>query len=291
MASLISKQSIAVGGINVNVYSQPNATDLITPVTVLFFLHGRFGSAADIEWVAESTLQWTAEQRKESEQQAQDLLVVTLDHRNHGSRTVDKHANNGWREVPPERNDRHATDMYSIHTGTARDISFLIDFLPSFLYPSGDRTVAQWLLAGKSLGGHTTWYALRHEPRVKFGIPIIACPDYIALMSKRAKHNSVPWEPPYVPDSLLSLIKQHDAVAAPYTADDPSNPFLGKKVLVLSGADDKLVPFSAGKHFVDNLNVGNGVKKVIVYPGVGHKCTPEMVQEMSKFIWKEALTA
>jgi len=286
----VNKQTIVIGGISINVYSQGSA-ETATPVSVLFFLHGRNGSAQDCEWVAGSTLQWIDDrQRKSAGVQREDLLVVTLDQRNHGARLVDQHANSGWREQPPERNDRHAIDMYAIHSGTARDVSFLIDFLPSYLYPSGERIISKWLVGGKSLGGHATWYALRNEPRVTIGIPIIGCPDYITLMTDRARLNGIPFEAPYIPKSLLDVIQQYDPATASYTSTGALNPFFGKKVLVLSGADDKLVPWSASKHFVDNLNVGEaGVKKVIVAPGVGHKCTPEMVQAMAEFIWEEAL--
>ncbi|OSX59075.1 hypothetical protein POSPLADRAFT_1151946 [Postia placenta MAD-698-R-SB12] len=287
----VSKQTLNVGGIAVHVYSTPSATDASAPVSVLFFLHGRTGSAQDSEWVAESTLGWIDEQRKASGKSAEDLLIVTFDQRNHGARVVDLHSNSGWREQPPAKNDRHALDMYAIHSGTARDVSFLIDFLPSYLYPSGERTVSSWLIGGISLGGHSTWYALRNEPRITLGVPIIGCPDYTALMTERAGLNGIPWEPPYIPRSLLDLIERYDPAAASYTVPDASNPFLGKKILVLSGGDDKLVPWSASKTFVDSLNVGlGGVKEVIVAPGVGHKCTREMVQAMSRFIWTEALT-
>ncbi|KAF9818795.1 hypothetical protein IEO21_02575 [Rhodonia placenta] len=287
----VSKQTLNIGGIAVHVYSTPSATDASAPVSVLFFLHGRTGSAQDSEWVAESTLEWIDEQRKASGKSAEDLLIVTLDQRNHGARVVDLHSNSGWREQPPAKNDRHALDMYAIHSGTARDVSFLIDFLPSYLYPSGERTVSSWLIGGISLGGHSTWYALRNEPRIILGVPIIGCPDYTALMTERAGLNGIPWEPPYIPRSLLDLIERYDPAAASYTVPDASNPFLGKKILVLSGGDDKLVPWSASKTFVDSLNVGlGGVKEVIVAPGVGHKCTREMVQAMSRFIWTEALT-
>lgn len=293
----VSKQTLNVGGIAVHVYSTPSATDASAPVSVLFFLHGRTGSAQDSEWVAESTLGWIDEQRKASGKSAEDLCdevespSYPQDQRNHGARVVDLHSNSGWREQPPAKNDRHALDMYAIHSGTARDVSFLIDFLPSYLYPSGERTVSSWLIGGISLGGHSTWYALRNEPRITLGVPIIGCPDYTALMTERAGLNGIPWEPPYIPRSLLDLIERYDPAAASYTVPDASNPFLGKKILVLSGGDDKLVPWSASKTFVDSLNVGlGGVKEVIVAPGVGHKCTREMVQAMSRFIWTEALT-
>lgn len=45
--------------------------------------------------------------------------------------------------------------------GTARDVSFLIDFLPAYLFPNNERTIVEWGVAGKSLGGHSTWIALK----------------------------------------------------------------------------------------------------------------------------------
>lgn len=74
----VSKQTLNIGGIAVHVYSTPSATDASAPVSVLFFLHGRTGSAQDSEWVAESTLEWIDEQRKASGKSAEDLLIVTL---------------------------------------------------------------------------------------------------------------------------------------------------------------------------------------------------------------------
>jgi len=52
--------------------------------------------------------------------------------------------------------------------GTAQDVSYLIDFLPSFLYPNDERTIVEWGVAGISLGGHSTWIALA---RGKSSIP------------------------------------------------------------------------------------------------------------------------
>ena len=46
--------------------------------------------------------------------------------------------------------------------GTAQDVSYLIDFLPSYLFPSNERPIAQWLIGGKSLGGHATWISFTH---------------------------------------------------------------------------------------------------------------------------------
>ncbi len=46
--------------------------------------------------------------------------------------------------------------------GTARDVSYLIDFLPSYLFPAGQAQITEWLMGGISLGGHATWLVLRH---------------------------------------------------------------------------------------------------------------------------------
>ena len=110
----------------------------------------------------------------------------------------------------------------------------------------------------------------------------------------RAKASGFSTGPPTFPSSLVEYIKVHDPSSIlndPSSLVDPSqNPFFGKHVLVLSGADDKLVPWSASKRFVDELQVGpGGTKKVIVEEGAGHECTPQMVRELARFVWEHAL--
>jgi dienelactone hydrolase len=56
----------------------------------------------------------------------------------------------------------HAQDMYSILSGTANDVSMLIDFLPSYIFPEDEGRVTDWGVAGVSLGGHATWLCLAH---------------------------------------------------------------------------------------------------------------------------------
>lgn len=125
---------------------------------------------------------------------------------------------------------------------------------------------------------------------MEFGIPIIGCPDFVTLMSARAQQHSLPFAPPYVPDSLLAYIRQHDPSSTPYYTSDASNPFLGKKILILSGGIDTLVPWATSQEFLEKLQVGkSGVKKVVVVPDAGHECTAVMVAEAAQFIEMEAL--
>ena len=84
---------------------------------------------------------------------------------------------------------------------------------------------------------------------------------------------------------MLKLIETSDPGSKNHTTLDASNPFLGKKILILSGEKDRLVPWAASEKFVEGLEVGlGGEKKVILQKGVGHKCTDEMVEEAARFI-------
>jgi hypothetical protein len=59
-----------------------------------------------------------------------------------------------------EDNKTHAQDMYSILSGTAHDVSMLIDYLPSYLFPKDDHEIVDWGVCGVSLGGHAVWLCL-----------------------------------------------------------------------------------------------------------------------------------
>lgn len=188
--------------------------------------------------------------------------------------------------------------------GTALDVSFLIDHIPSFLYPLDEKAITEWGIAGISLGGHSTWIALAHgisisstlaailthldtmlaDARLKIGIPIIGCPDYTKLLEYRAHFLDIPLVPPHYPRCLEEYVSTHDPARLPYRSRDKSNPFLDKKILVLSGGKDKLVPWSASEEFVEGLEVGNGAKLVVVEECAKHEYTPTMAEEVARFI-------
>lgn len=60
---------------------------------------------------------------------------------------------------------KHAQDMLAMQVGTANDVSFIADFLPSFLFPNGEASIAAWAVTGISLGGHSTWIVLKNGRR------------------------------------------------------------------------------------------------------------------------------
>lgn len=134
--------------------------------------------------------------------------------------------------------------------GTARDVSFLVDFIPSYLFSHDERAISKWAVTGKSLGGHSAWMVLgrsRHDktnemiltfdpkfplksltqcrttslsirfsilpaddPRVSIGCPMIGMPDYNRLLAYRTRSSFVANAPPTVPNSLKSLISRID---------------------------------------------------------------------------------
>ncbi|KAG2105189.1 Alpha/Beta hydrolase protein, partial [Suillus cothurnatus] len=250
------------------------------PIHALFFLHGRSESAQEAHLVDTVKVIFNESYGSGSGvsgEMKKDLIVVAFDHRNHGTRLIDQKRNLAWSEDPAENNDQHAIDMYTIQTGTAEDVSFLIDHLPSFLYPLGERTIVEWGIGGTSLGGHSTWIALSREPRLTLGIPIIGCPDYTKLISKRAKSSRIPFAPPYFPTSFKNIHRNTRSRKTAVPRQGHFQSIFWKKVLVLSGKEDRLVPWVASAEFVEGLEVGEGgVKRVVVEEGAGHECTNGM---------------
>ncbi|KAF8550163.1 alpha/beta-hydrolase [Imleria badia] len=284
MSESVTINTFFVGGILVDVHTHRDSVESSLPVHALFLLHGRTLSTKSVIPTAKSILELTyapgAERKK-------DLIIITYDHRNHGKRLVDPLRNEGWHKDPTRNNPQHAVDMYTIQTGTAHDLTFLIDHIPAYLYPQVERNIVEWGVAGISLGGHSTWIALTREHRIQLGIPIIGCPDFTKLMSQRAQFAEVPFEAPYYPLHLKAYVDAYDPASFAFReiTDDSSNPFLGKRILVLSGAKDKLVPWSTCKEFVEGLEVGeSGVKKVFLDENAGHECTPAMTQEAALFV-------
>lgn len=95
-----------------------------------------------------------------------------------------------------------------------------------------------------------------------------------------------------LPQALLKHIRITDTISIARRRDSESrSPFEEKKILIMCGRDDKLVPWSASEQFVSqDLDVGrDGVKEVFVQEGAGHECTTEMINRMIEFVKKYAI--
>ncbi|KAG8733643.1 hypothetical protein FRC11_004327 [Ceratobasidium sp. 423] len=291
-----SKTDLSIGGIPIQVVGLKELSSPSEPVGVLFLLHGRLGSSKQkyLMRIANSVLDQATSRPKE---RAREVIVIILDQRNHGSRTVDPDRNQGWKEtgkvtrlsngqVDPKSLDNvsHLHDMYTLYTGTVNDVSFLITHLEPLLFPHDQRTIDKWMVMGISLGGHASWHIGTHDPRISLLVPVIGSPSYLTLFQHRADSLGVPLAPPYLPASLKREMER---------ATPRVEAFRGKDVLVMSGAEDTLVPFeeSGSREFTQRLEEAAVCRslQVWVQPETGHTCSNEMIDRAKDFIWTNGI--
>ncbi|KAK2750892.1 hypothetical protein FQN55_001464 [Onygenales sp. PD_40] len=329
----VSKKIFPIAGILCAVYGLDELPAHAKEVACLYLMHPRLINMDSMEGVAGYAIadwnQRLREGRVSPSQKDKGLIAVSFDQRNHGSRLVDKLSNEAWRQGNP----RHAQDMFATFQGTARDVSTLIDFMDSYAFPTSDRKITTNLALGVSLGGHATWSCLLHEPRISSGVVIIGSPDYTNLMAERAKLSKLAtWKdttPPgskflgseswprglidvvgrYDPAALFLSHMNHHAVSGPVKADvlpEPTDsekltlrPLMkrcleGKRVMLISGGSDKLVPYARGEPFLTWLKKGMApggwftegpaTFEDVICEGVGHEVTPAMVEQAIRFV-------
>ncbi|KAL8827975.1 MAG: hypothetical protein Q9191_002860 [Dirinaria sp. TL-2023a] len=283
----ISKKRCTVSGIITTVYGLEELPEDVTEVVCLWLLHPRLQTHSCMEPVAASAIQdWNIElERMKETGRRFGLIAVSFDQRNHGSREVDALANEAWRSG----NKSHAPDMLAIYHGTATDVSLLMTYISSYIFPTANPTIVDHMVLGVSLGGHAAWHCVLHEPRISSAIIVIGCPDYFALMSDRARlsklHSWTHSDPPGsqfigsedFPASLVEAVEAYDPAGifmGPLRSRTvetynrlPSDEeqrrlrplmkrmFQGKRILNMAGAIDKLVPYKCGEPFLRWLKV------------------------------------
>ncbi|KAG9091563.1 hypothetical protein FRC06_000516, partial [Ceratobasidium sp. 370] len=158
-----SLTNLTIGGIAIQVIGLKELGDRHgqqpepAPVGVLFLLHGRLGNAKQYYLARIANVVLTEVASHSPTERARELVVVILDQRNHGDRVVDPKRNEGWKDVGQVKttadgkldagsldNISHLHDMYSLYTGTASDVSFLITHLQPLLFPYDERTIDKW---------------------------------------------------------------------------------------------------------------------------------------------------
>jgi pimeloyl-ACP methyl ester carboxylesterase len=312
----ISSTVYPISGILTTVYGLTELPADIKELAVLWLLHPRLQTQSSMAPLAAQTIQHWNARRGNSKQ---GLIAVSFDQRNHGSRLVDKLANEAWRQ----KNPRHAQDMYSIYHGTAVDTSLLLSYLQSYL-PSHLPGPSQHIVLGISLGGHAAWHCLLQDPRITTAVVIIGCPDFTRLMLQRAEKSRLKtFGPTFLgstdfPPALLDAVRASDPAgcllpqemqgSAKVTNVVPSWSYTraeitealtaklaNKTILNLSGGADKLVPYACGETFLRFLKAAIDPEKgwwknhgVVledqIFDGVGHETTPEMAEAAVTFI-------
>ena len=321
----LSSKTFHIAGILTTVFGLDELPINTKETACLWLLHPRLQTQACMQPFAASIISSWNERMREgpvgSKQPSKGLIAVSFDQRNHGSREVDRLANEAWRGGNP----RHALDMFSQIHGTAADTSILLDYLAAYIFPEEDSIeITQNLVFGISLGGHAAWQVLLRDPRITTGIVGIGSPDYVRLMMDRARLSKiVDWDPndpvsflhsKSFPRSLKLAVERYDPaglilgqldgvtidghLAEPSDSEKDKisrvldNTLQGKRILLLSGGADKLVPYKCGEPFLMFLKsaittfYGHGgiTLEDIVYPDVGHEISPDMVKELIRFV-------
>jgi len=321
----LSSKTFHIAGILTTVFGLDELPPTTKETACLWLLHPRLQTQACMQPFAASTIaNWNErirEGRAGSRQPPRGLIAVSFDQRNHGTREVDKFANEAWRGGNP----RHAMDMFSQIHGTAADTSILLDYLGAYAFPERDSIeITQNLVFGVSLGGHAAWQVLLRDPRISTGVIGIGCPDYRNLMMDRARLSKIAdWNPDdpsrflsskSFTQTLLTAVERYDPAGllmAPLDKlsindglHEPSDhekdrisklldeTLRGKRILLLSGGADKLVPYRSGEPFLLFLKSaistyyehGGIVVEDLVFDGVGHEISPDMVKELIRFV-------
>lgn len=321
-----------IAGLLVTVFGLDELEPSVTDVAVLWLLHPRLGNQTHMApFAAHLITEWNQHRSSTSSARSngkgKGLIAVSFDQRNHGSRQVSPIANEAWRNG----NERHALDMFSCYAGTAADTSILLDYLAGYVFPHNERRIVQNMVLGVSLGGHAAWHCVMHDPRISAAIVTIGCADYARVMSDRARLSKrKSWlesqgrdffGSPDFPPSLVEAVHKYDPVGLLWASGKGLNQrqpgqehlydditpeekerlmplmvrcFGNKRILTLSGGDDKLVSYNHSKPFLVWLKkaIGKGgwfegaglYLEDIVYPGVGHDVPPAMVTAMVKFV-------
>ncbi|ORY33053.1 hypothetical protein BCR39DRAFT_520946 [Naematelia encephala] len=269
---------VLLAGFQVKVYGLDEIRSSDLPIACIIATHGRLSNQKRMSNFVYGLLGHIG-QISQGKKKKRDVIVVTLDQRNHGDRLVDGNANLAY-----DKNPQHLFDMASSIVGGCQDVSMIIDFLACYLFPNGERVIDEWVATGVSLGGHVVWRLLHHEPRIKHAIPILGVPleAFTRLMGTRATSQGLEFAPPLYPPSLRPLLE----------VPIPEGCYSGKKILSIHGGSDPVVPFELGRDDIMRVKEEfGGQLELFVQDGIGHAVTFEMLQKTAEWVWLWALSA
>ncbi|KAF5018908.1 hypothetical protein F66182_9103 [Fusarium sp. NRRL 66182] len=296
----VSIKTIPMAGLLVDVYGLDELTPNM-PTSCLWLLHPRTQTRARMHDIARRTIAaWSARNTKRG------LIALSFDMPNHGTRLVSESANLAW----DGGNDTHAIDMFGMVKGGVADMSGLMDLVAGYI----GREVQGHVCLGWSLGGHSAWQAFFGERRIDAAVAVIGCPDFASLLSDRAAQANLDCGAEFVgskyfPKDLVETCALHDPKTLLFgTSPIPSSistaektrlgaildaRVRGKKLLLCSGGDDKLVPYANSKPFATFLKEavseggwyeGGAEVDDRVYEGIGHKFSADMVEDAVRFL-------
>ncbi|KAK9446529.1 Alpha/Beta hydrolase protein [Limtongia smithiae] len=264
-----SETTVNVGGLLLHIYGAAELTPAQKGDTVvLLHAHGRTRSHLDAANIAHQLLHDIR-----AKGCRRGLVVAAFDNRNHGIRKIDDISIQSW----AGGNVHHAQDMAAMVDGISLDLHGVVKYLSAYI-SSTLFTPTEFIASGVSLGGHATWNLLAMEPSIKVAIPIVGTTDLHALLLDRVQSflrtKDVPADAPEWPLEIQNLLKARDAVIAGIK---------GKKILILNGEVDAIVPDVFTKDWVEKYAANNEVT-YIHQAETGHFLSFAGLNRMVEFI-------
>ncbi|BEJ13460.1 hypothetical protein CspHIS471_0306340 [Cutaneotrichosporon sp. HIS471] len=263
-----------------NVYGLEEIKGSNRPISVVMLAHGWANKAKQMEAMASGLVGESLRLAREGDREVtHDMLVVTLDQRNHGDRRRNPDG------LSTYRHPMRPADMLTVVTGGVHDYQLVMDFLGSYLFPLDERVITRWMASGVSMGGHLAWRLLRDDPRVRVGVPIVSIPPeklgtLLTIASEREGTLGTAAKP--YPASLRRV----------YERATPPGAYMGKKILCLYGEVDAMVPYALGAEALKGImEEYPGDVQFWIQEERGHVCTPEMVQRAALWFWRWGTSA
>ncbi|BEI79790.1 hypothetical protein CcaverHIS002_0103190 [Cutaneotrichosporon cavernicola] len=273
----VSKRTVNLSDLEVHVWGLDLIEGSRLPIAMIILSHGWANKARDMEPMASGLIgEFRRLEAESGRRRARDVIVATLDQRNHGERR---------RIRSKETFDSNPARLISAAAnimGGAMDHEYIMNLLPAYLFPRGERVVEEYMCAGFSMGGHVTWRMVREDPRVKIAVPICSYPGEALgpLLIKRAE---VLPDKTYLPPSVEKFFLER---SAPGT-------YAGKKILALHGDLDALMPWHKAEDEWQRVagECAPGESERWVDYDHGHVVSQDMVRRAAEWFWRWGLSA
>jgi pimeloyl-ACP methyl ester carboxylesterase len=248
-----------IGGVEVTIFTGNNPDD----APAVFFTHGKNGCKI-------SHYEYCRELNKVG------LNVFAIDQRNHGKRTMDQ-------TLTEFESPFVVAELFSEVVGTAKDISFLIDTIPSTTGLNPKR----WGLIGGSLGAIASIQTMTHDQRINCVASIVGSGDFKGLVYNSISNTEILKEEvdEQFDAATIELYKEYDAI-------NHVEKLNNRPLLLCAGEIDDIVPAQniynyyqkAAAMYVDKDNI-----EYREYKDAGHGDTPEMKTDCVEWLRKQLL--
>lgn len=240
-----------VGGLECWVFGRENGEK----APVIFFIHGLTQS-----------VQFSLRYCKSLAENG--YIGIAIDLRNHGARSVDLSLNQ-------KGSVTYLQDTYGVYTGTAQDISHIIDFLPA-VFGFIPRKVG---VMGFSLGGHCSMVARVIDRRINFVVPICGTTDRKSMLKSRfiQKGGSGDEFEKNLPIGMNEAFQKYEPI-------NNLEKLKGCEIFLISGGKDFVVPSTTNEKLIENYR-----NRYESQENITLKLYPEATHEVSRAMWTDIL--